>query len=347
MTDGSRAEVDRIDRAGWSASLRRFEDATIYQTWPYGAVRWGEKHLSHFLLRDGDEVCGAAQVAIRKAPLVRVGIAYVPWGPVWRRRGRGNGLEEFRRTVRELRREYVSRRRLLLRVAPNEIETGETGIRRVLEEEGFVFGTRPYRTLLVDLSRPMEELRDGASRRWRRALKTAAAKGLRIEEGTGDDLFEILSGLHREMAARKRFRPGIDVEEFRAVQRELPDAEKMKVMVCRSGGKPVAALCASLLGEKAIGLAGGTGPEGLDSGSFHLLNWRMMESMKEAGARCYDFGGYDPEKTPGTASFKEGMPGRDVLHVGHYEAFPGPLARALVKSADSVRLFLRDAGRSA
>jgi hypothetical protein len=341
---GYRAEVDRIDRAGWSESLKRYEDTTIYQTWSYGAVRWGESRLSHFLLRRGGRVVGLAQVTVVKAPLFRVGIGYVPWGPLWRKRGERTDIGEMRQLLRGLKEEYVTRRGLLLRVTPNEVESRDPGIRRILEEEGFVLVARPYRTLLIDLSQPLDDLLKKASRRWQRALKSARSKRLEIVEGTGDDLFRIVVDLHREMVERKKFRPGIEIAEFREIQKDLPDTEKMKVMVCLSGGKPVSALCASLIGEKGIGLVGGTGAEGLSTGSFHFLNWRMLECMKEAGARYYDFGGYNPEKNPGTASFKEGLPGQDAYHIGQYEACPDSVGRFLVKFGEFVRNSWRETG---
>jgi hypothetical protein len=341
IPEGFRTEVDQIDRPGWAEHLEQFEDTTIYQTWSYGAVRWGEPRLSHFLLRDGAEVAGLAQVTIMRIPLVRVGIAYVPWGPLWRRRGKSNEIGDFQRVLRAMKEEYVVRRGLLLRMTPNEVEARAPGIRQVMEEEGFVHCTSSYRTILIDLSTPMDDLLKNASRRWRQSLKTARKKDLEVVEGTGDDLFRIVIDLHRETVARKKFRPGIEIAEFQEIQKNLPEAEKMKVMVCLSEGKPVSMLFTSLLGDTAILLAGGTGADGLNSGSYHFLNWRMMERMKESGARYYDFGGYDPERNPGTAFFKEGIRGQDVCHIGQYEACPGALGKFLVKTAESIRNRLR------
>ena len=52
------AEIDCVTKAQWSALLNHFEDANIYQTWSYGAVRWGERNLSHLLLKQDGEVIG-------------------------------------------------------------------------------------------------------------------------------------------------------------------------------------------------------------------------------------------------------------------------------------------------
>ena len=42
-------EVDRVKEAEWSELMSRFDDANIYQTWSYGAVRWQQKNLSHLV----------------------------------------------------------------------------------------------------------------------------------------------------------------------------------------------------------------------------------------------------------------------------------------------------------
>lgn len=334
LPSGYSARLGSADRAEWEKLLRQFDDATIYQTWSYGAVRWGEPNLSHLILEKEGIIVGLAQATIRRLPWLKAGFAYIPWGPVWRKTGEEQEDEHLRNLLRALKQEYSGRRGLLLRLAPNEAEAHNSSIRPLLEGEGFVLFARPYRTLLIDLSTSLDELHKKVSRRWRRALKAAQTKGLEIIEGTSDDMFNVLVALHRKMVARKKFRPGIDIGEFQAIQKDLPDQDKMKIMICLQQGEPISALCASLLGRKAVALVGGTTSQGLNSGSFHLLNWRMIERMQQAGARYYDFGGYDPEENPGTASFKDGLPGEDVMHVGHFEVCQNPLSRFIVTSRE-------------
>jgi lipid II:glycine glycyltransferase (peptidoglycan interpeptide bridge formation enzyme) len=338
LSAGYSIEVDRITRAEWSALLHDFADASIYQTWSYGAVRWGEKNLSHLVLRQGREAVGMAQVALRKIPFVPAGIAYIPWGPLWKRNGREVDFDVFRRLITGLREEYVGKKGLLLRLNPNEIELEGERTKKILEQEHYTLKSRNYRTLLIDLTRPMEELLQVSSRRWRRALKTARENRLEVKDGTDDTLFQILDDLYHEMVTRKGFVPGVDIKEFRMIQRNLPDNLKMKIMVCEHGGEPVAALMTSLIGTtKGIGLLGATSTRGLNMGAFHLLNWKMMEWMQTSGAAYYDFGGYNPEKNPGTAGFKEGLAGAEVHHVGQYEACSNPLSHLTIKLGERLK----------
>jgi len=337
------AEVDQISKSEWSNLLVQFEDATIYQTWSYGAIRWGEKNLSHLVLRKAKDVVGIAQVSTKSIPFLGAGIAYIPWGPLWRLKGKENDVSEFAELVRALRKEYAMKRGLLLRITPNEIDGNHNQCVSILQNEGYVKKAQPYRTLLIDLTVSMEDLYRGLARRWKRALKTAESKGLKVIQGIDQNLFETLNTLYADMVGRKGFVPGVKINEFRSVQSDLPEILKMKIMVCEHDGKPVSSLMTSLIGNKGIGIIGGTKTNGLSLGGFHLLNWKMMEWMKSEGAKYYDFGGYDPENNPGTASFKEGLPGHVVTHIGQFEASDSFVSSIAVGSGEVMRSIFRKA----
>src|SRR5438105_4123074 len=78
--------IDQVTEGEWNSFLSQFADASLYQTWAYGAVSWGERSLSHLLLRRAGQVVGMAQFRIMRVPLLSSGIAYLRWGPLWRRR---------------------------------------------------------------------------------------------------------------------------------------------------------------------------------------------------------------------------------------------------------------------
>lgn len=335
MTSELPASIDRIGHPEWDRLLPQFHDATIYQTWSYGAGRWGSPSLSHLVLMRDDVPVGLAQVAVRRVPLLGAGIAYVPWGPLWRRDG--TDPEVFRALVRALRDEYSERRGLLLRIAPHEHLDPTSPVAAILVQEGYRRTADFYRTLLIDLRQSPEELRRQMSRRWRRALDKAEHLGLQIEEGTSDDLYAVFKGIHRDMVRRKGFVPAVDVDQFQQIQHELPDGLKMHILVCRQEDRPTAALMASAIGDTGVGLLGATATEGLSSGSFHLLNVRMMAWLKERGALYYDFGGYDPVRNRGTARFKDGLRGADVSFVGRYEVCSSRLSGPLVGLAERLR----------
>jgi len=336
-------EIDKVSEAEWAELLPGFEDANLYHTWSYGSLRWGEKNVSHIVLKKGSDVLALAQTRIVKLPVVGRGIGYITWGPLWRLNGKTTSTENLRVMIRALRNEYVARRGLLLRILPNETEASPDAaeVRSIYQREGFRLAATYHRTLLLDLGPSMQELRNNLTKEWRRELRIAESSGLSLIEGTGNDLYDSFSVLYREMVARKGFMPGVDIEEFRTIQRDLPESLKMRIMICALGTTPIAALVGSVVGDKGIYLLGATGDNGLRLKGSYLLQWRMVEWLKTRGARWYDLNGYDPESHPGTSAFKAGLAGKhagkDVSHIGRFDACQSVVSYALVSAGDGIR----------
>jgi lipid II:glycine glycyltransferase (peptidoglycan interpeptide bridge formation enzyme) len=342
-----KVEIDAVSEGEWSELLLGFEDASVYHTWSYGSVRWGEHSLSHVVLRRNGQVVALAQVSIAKVPVVGRGIAYITWGPLWRLRGSPVCTAQLQTSLRVLQHEYAARRGLLLRIVPNERETTpeHIDICSVFENEGFRLAAPYHRTLLMDLSPSMDKLRTNLRVEWRRHLKIAESNRLNLVHGVADDLFDSFSVLYDKMVARKGFVPGIDVNEFRRIQRRLPDELKMQIMVCESDGAPVAATVGSVLGNKGIYLLGASSEEGRRLKGSYLLQWRMIEWLKSRGAQWYDLNGYDPDNYPGTSAFKAGLAGkhaREVFHIGRFEACQSLVSSAVVRAGDWIKTVSRN-----
>src|SRR5215469_9034607 len=104
---GYAAEDQEMSEGAWTRVVEGFEDASLMQTWPYGARRWGAENLSHLVLRKDGEVAAAAQVVIRKIPFLGPGIAYVKWGPLCHPRGQERDQQTFRMMIRALREAFA------------------------------------------------------------------------------------------------------------------------------------------------------------------------------------------------------------------------------------------------
>src|SRR5262249_25464665 len=144
------------------------------------------------------------------------GLAYVSWGPMWRRRGAAPDPEALRRIVGALRREFAVRRGMYLRIAPNACDDDAAG-RAVLEGEGLACREPGRRTIVMDLAPEPAAIRGNLGKRWRQSLERAEASGLEVRCGDGDELFAQFLGLYGEMRARKGFVDFADVDEFRAL----------------------------------------------------------------------------------------------------------------------------------
>lgn len=336
--------IDCIEEAFWHQLLGQFSDANIYQTWPYDEVRGGRGSISHLVLNKNDEPVAVAQVRIVSLPLLAAGIAYVRWGPLWRRRSRAPDAEVFRQAVRALRNEYACKRGFVLRLRPLAFRELSPEFAVILAEEGYSAGSQAVdRTLLLDLTKTAEELRTGMRPHWRRYLKVAEKNNLQIVEGCADELFDEFIGIYRELVNRKAFAEPNDIRQFRLIQQRLPNDLKMKILLCKSDGRLCSGVICSAMGDTAIYLYGATSNAGLKSRGSYLLHWRLIKSLKEAAIGTYDLHGINPVTNPGTYKFKAdlcGGNGRDVHFLGQFDTHTKLLSYACVALGDRLRHIL-------
>lgn len=333
--------IDGIKEQDWNILLDGFADANIYQTWAYGAVRWGEEQLSHLVLRRDGIPVAIAQLRVVRLPVFGSGIAYLRWGPICRRRDEAWDPAVLRAAGEALVQEYVFRRKLLLRVIPStfqddpecqEVESLWSGLG--FHRDG---AAGQYHTVRVDLRPSVDDLRRALNSKWRRDLNIAEKNGLEVREARTDDLFAVFVSLYREMLARKRFDTTVDVAEFERMQRRLPESQKLLVLICLSAGVPVAGLVLATVGKTSILQLAATGDSGMDTRGSFLLQWHAMRRLRESGHDWYDLGGINREKNPGVYMFKTRMGGIETAQLAAVQLSHTPLSRIVVALGEGVR----------
>jgi lipid II:glycine glycyltransferase (peptidoglycan interpeptide bridge formation enzyme) len=346
MTSEFISHIDEITEAEWSELLPRFDDASVYQSWPYGAVCWGGSKLSHLVLKQTSDIVAMAQVRIMRLPVLGKGIAYVRWGPLVHLRARAFDPNLARQMVLALKAEYSTRRGLMLRILPNMCmgDPAAEFWQCNYKELGFTLDehVHPYRSLRVDLSQSLDDLRKGLHQRWRNYLKTAEKANYCVIEGATVDLYNTFLVLYRQMMSRKQFETTVDVEQFRKLQLALPPALRMQVFVCQRDGHPLNALVVSHVGNSAIYLLAATGDEGLKERGAHLLQWHAIQWLKSRDCRWYDLGGINPERNPGVYQFKSGLGGKEIQHLGSYEHCTDALSSLFVAGGENLRSLSRE-----
>lgn len=338
MTENNwQVEVDQASDSEWSHLIELFEDANLYQTAAYGGVCWGARNLSRIVLRRGREVRAVAQLRIIRPTPLKFGIAYLRWGPLWERRGCPADAEVPGRIALAIQEEYVARRRLFLRIVPNAFsgtsratafEAAFSECKRQLPQPGNI-----YRTFVLDLTSPLEEIRSRLDKKWRNQLSRAEKNDLIVTAGDGIDEYRAFRDIYSEMRRRKSFDTTVDEQEFERIQQALPSSQRMLVLICRENGIPVAGLVASAMGNSAIYLLGATGDAGLNAKGAYLLQWTLIGWLRERGVVLYDLGGINPEANPGVYHFKKGLSGLDMTHIS-----------PLTASGSAVSVWLVDAG---
>ncbi len=298
--------------------------------------------MSHLVLTRNGGVAALAQARIKKLPFLKIGIAYVQWGPVWRRSASEMNAETFRQAIRALRNEYVCKRGLSLRLFPILFDDNASCFSQILDEEGFssLGADLRGRTILMNLAPPLSELREGLSRNWKRNLKQGEQNGLDVIEGTGEELFESFIEIYKQMVTRKSFVEPNDIHQFRRIQSRLPEQFKMKIMLCRSGERICAGLIWSEMGKMGIELFAATSDAGMKSKGSYLLRWKLVEMLQRNRADIYNLNGINPEKNPGNYKFKAelaGKHGKDVHYIGRFDAHAGPVTRSCIEFGDTLR----------
>lgn len=347
LGQGYTSEVDTVDEQRWNQILQEFNDANIYQTYAFGEVSSGRRNLSHLILKKDGEIVAVAQAKVVRLPFLNIGTASIGAGPLWKRGPSEPDLEVFRQAVRALRNEYVCKRGLVLRLFAHFFDDDDPCFSEILAEEGFSLAPTKVRnrTILMDLSPSLDSLYEGMAKHWRRNLRRAQRAELEIVEGTGENLFEEFLGIYREMVSRKKFLSFVDINKFREAQARLPENFKMIVMLCRSAEGVCAGLICTAIGNSATYLLGATSDANKKSCGSYLLQWKLIEKLKQRGISIYDLCGIDPVKNPGTYSFKSqlsGENGREVCHVGRFDSHSGFFSYTCVNFRDQLKTIQRN-----
>ena len=351
LAQGFTPEFDTVSEDGWRDAMAGFEDANIYQTWPYADVVQGRRNVSRFVLKRGSDVAALAQVRIARIPLIGVGVAYVRWGPIWRPVGGPHDINVFRQAVRALRNEFVCRRGWVLRLLPELFGNEVDAFAEVLRDEGFSLAPRetPIRTILMDLSPSLDDLRAGMRSHWKRELKLAERHQLEVVEGTSDELFGEFIEIYRDMVARKKFVESNDINQFRQIQARLPEAQKMKIMLCRSEQGVCAGIVCSVIGNTAIYIFGATSSAGMKANGSYLLQWKFIQRLKSDGCQIYNLNGINPVTNPGTYKFKNdlaGANGRDVNLLGRFDSDVRAFSYPMIQFAERLKASYQKIKRS-
>ena len=339
-------ETDRFTEATWNNIVRQFDDAALSQTWSYGSVRWGASNLSHLVLKRDGRIIAAAQVILTKVRFLDAGLAYVKGGPLWCRQNAPRELEVLRQMLRALRQTYAGQRGLLLRIFPSGTEDGTGEVRALFREEGF---TRDLtigepKTVLIDLSHSLEDIRRSLKPTWRRNLVLAERNNLRIIEGSTDELFDAFVTLYREMLKRKNIVGVVNIRHYEQIQRRLPDTMKMRVLICEHQGEPVAGLVVPPLGKTVPNLLAATGNRGLELRASYLLQWRVLEWLKQQQYELYDLDAINHDSYPGISQFKLGLAGRlgwEAEYLGQFQHCDRSLSALCVTTGELLRTTYR------
>jgi len=342
LAEGYSYEVDNRDDNSWYDVLRGFDDANLFQTWAFAEVAAGRRNLCAVLLKQKGEIVAAGLVRIKRVPILGIGLAYVHRGPLWRRRGVERNINDLRQALRALRNEFVCKRGLTLRVHPVLFDDDPFAA-SILAEESFDQVQNQIRdqTILMDLTPSIDDLRKGFDHKWKQDLKRAEENHLHVTEGTDDCLVDQVIPLYEEMVSRKSFTGSKGIYKFKEIQARLPEDFKIRISLCMADEEVCAGVAWSAIGEMGVLLYAATSNAGRLCKASYLLQWKVVNHLRQQGCVCYNLNGIDPIKNPGTYRFKKrlgGSHGREVFYLGKFDASAGSLSGSLIRLRDKIRL---------
>jgi lipid II:glycine glycyltransferase (peptidoglycan interpeptide bridge formation enzyme) len=345
LDDGFTAEVDAIDQSQWSAVIQEFADATIYQTWEYGSQTWGDKNISHLILKKNEQIIAAAQLWIYTIPLLRKGFAHISWGPMWRQHSKKKDFQVLKNLLRALNNHYSHERRLLLRIRINEIQRDNDVIERILIDEGFHLNKQQhqYRTIRLTLEPDIDEIRSRLHKTWKRYLKRAEENKIQVLDGYQLNLFTEFDTLYTEMVERKKMTRYIsDINAYKNIQKYLSEKLKLRIFLGNFENELMGSLVIAVIGDTGMYLFGSSSTKSIKMKLYvsYLLHWRVIIWLKEHGFKYYDLRGYEPDVYPGPSAFKAGLAGDDVRFIGTLEIHEDLASLIIVRLGEAGDLFL-------
>jgi lipid II:glycine glycyltransferase (peptidoglycan interpeptide bridge formation enzyme) len=333
--------IRRLPRETWDAATPLFRDVSYRQIGGYAtaaAQRVGANSELNGLF-EGETLIGLADVRVKTVPLTNLGIGYLSHAPIISADG-SFCIERFSRCVEAIRKEYVGRRRLLLRLVPALIGGQFQQLQiTALEAQGFraCLGQKPRETFLLDLKDSTAALRANTDHHWRRNLAKGEKTGVEITRSVQLEDFDKFERIFLELTKQKNFKANQDVRFFKDVQSDVPERQKLILHLAWHGRELVAGHLGSFVGDTAIYLLGAANAKGRDSRASYLLHWAVIEYARSVGNVYYDLGGIDQDQNPGVYRFKKGFNGRPVADVGPFECSPDTVRRGLLHLLEGAR----------
>ncbi len=302
---------DEVSRNNWEL-FHKQHGGGLEQAWAYGqALQTLKVRILRAALMDGTHLAGIAQFMARRVAGY-LALASCTRGPVWHpdlpAADRAHGLRALRKSLplRPLRVPLFSPDA----PASPQVDQETAGRWRVMTGSS---------TVMLDLRKPLAQLRGDLEGKWRNRLSKAENESpftVRVEP----NLPECLRLLEREAQQRseKKFH-GLPTEFVQAYIDAAPSREQGFALAWAQARKETTAAMLFLIhGSGATYHVGWSDEAGRKASAHNLLLWRGIEHLKKLGIERLDLGGVNTRHLPGISRFKLGAGGRPLTLAGTY-----------------------------
>jgi peptidoglycan pentaglycine glycine transferase (the first glycine) len=325
----------------WDAFVEAAPYRSFSQLWEWGELR-REGGWVPFRLAvgdadaDGTPILAGAQIMVRRVPIFRTALGYVPRGPF-------GALDDDRiwsELLASLRRLAVAEHLATIRFEPEATISSPLAQRFNAAFWRRAPANQPTRTRVVDLTRTQDELRADMRKKHRQYVSKAERAGLTVEhlDATTDEetLTAALADFHRILTGTGT-RAGFNTRPlgyYRDLWRALAPANRVRLYFAARDGNRLATLFHITCGDHAAELYGGASLQGTESHANYLVKWGAILGFRQEGFATYDLWG---EPTEGIAHFKEGFGGEPMELVGARDLVVNRAGDLIVRAALTAR----------
>ena len=328
-----------MEKNQWNQSII-INNGSFLQSW-----QWGEfqKSLGRRIWRI--ETGGLKSLVIKQGLPLGKSYLYCPRGPVGQlaKDNFGEFLSQVKRIGREEKSVFFKiepAKGVLPRDAlegtpsegrPLKASLGRTPLKKSKNQ------IQPAKTLILDISKPEEELLNQMHQKTRYNIGLARRKGIKIEISPGNNLQEIDKFLDLSSATAKRDKFHLHPRRYYRKMLEVLGQEGMiKLFLAKYQNQIVVANLICFFGRTATYLHGASDYDFRQLMAPHLCQWRAILEAKKLGGQCYDFWGIDEKKYPGVTRFKKGFVGQEINYPGSFDLVFRPFWYWIYRSAKKV-----------
>lgn len=304
-----KVQWDGHDMATWDHNHAQAAGA-LQQDWAYGSTRvaMGSSVLRAVVHADGKPVA-MAQFIVRRFGRW-AGFALCSRGPIW--------LQALSTHEKSLAYKAIGQSIPLpglrfFMITPDEPLSPALGlphVRRIMTG---------YATVMLDISQPLDVLRDNLDKRWRHRLGGAEKSELTIHRmGTNPGQYRWLLDAEMQQRVDRGLQGYPDIWFERYAESRKQPAKNILSVRADVGRDRVAAMMFLLHGEAATYQVGWTSDAGRDLHAHNLILWKGIEELKTRGIRQLDLGGVNTGRSAGIARFKMATGGVVKVLAGSY-----------------------------
>lgn len=324
---------------------------SFLQSWEWGEFQesLGFEVLRLAMEQDG-KILLSAQVFQMPLPFQK-NYLYIPYGPVFLNAFNINEIKQAMKILlAELKKISEKNNSIFLK-----IEEDKTKFDVSLSEFEFIKSDKDVQareTLILDISKPEEDLLKNMKQKTRYNIKVAQKNGVEFGEFSDKkEAFEAFYDLISQTAERQKYRlhPKRHYEKMMELffEGNVPEGRLFqKIFFVKYKDKILAIALIIFFGKRATYLHGGSSDEFKNLMAPHLLHWEIIKKAKELGFSEYDFWGIVTEKTSkkmsqkwsGFSRFKIGFSGDVVEYAGAYDFIYSKLWYNLYKIARKIHI---------